>query len=326
MAARFSRPDRRVLRGDAACTRLVRRAGPSGGARHAGRSPAATVVYPRRDLLPVDGRHHLRQPRPALDLHDRRASGHPRRQRRGSGDAGSQAGQGDGGGRAGRQPLPCPRDRPGPARPGRAHRGDARQCPGRKAAATAHADHPGARVRGAGGGGAALDRGSAGDRGLAHHHRRHCALHPDVGVRAQHDDDDRAGRRDRLLAAGGHPIPRGAGAGRAAANRRGQHARDRGTRGDHLGAHRIRRLRRAAVHAADRNAECRDRRAHCGGRGGTTLDHPAPRPARGARAGDRPAEVARASAHVVPRAAGLGEVGPQPEPAPDPGAVATEAR
>ena len=36
------------------------------------------------------------------------------------------------------------------------------------------------------------------------------ADHADVGLRAEHDHDDRSGRGHRLLAAGGHPVPGGA--------------------------------------------------------------------------------------------------------------------
>ena len=104
-----------------------------------------------------------------------------------------------------------------------------------------------------------------------------------------------------------------------AAGRRGQHAGDRGPGGHHVGTHRVVGLRRPAADAADRDPERRHRRAHRGGRGGAALDHPAPRPARRARPRDRPAALAGAPAHLVPRAAGVGEVGPHAEPAPDPG-------
>ena len=60
-------------------------------------------------------------------------------------------------------------------------------------------------------------------------------------------------------------------AGRTAPDRRGQHARDRRARGDHLGTDRRGRIRRAPAHAADRDPECRHRRSHRGGGGGAAF-------------------------------------------------------
>ena len=85
-----------------------------------------------------------------------------------------------------------------------------------------------------------------------------------------------------------------------------------GSRGHHVGPHRGGRIRRPPVHPADRDPERRDRWAHRGGGGGAALHHPPPRPARGAGPRDRPAQVARPTARLVPRAAGVGEVGPHP--------------
>ena len=60
----------------------------------------------------------------------------------------------------------------------------------------------------------------------AGHHRGHRALHADVGLRAQPDDDDRARRGHRLLAAHRDPVPRGAEP-RAPAARGGAHGPSR---------------------------------------------------------------------------------------------------
>ena len=116
------------------------------------------ALHPRPRLLPLHRRHHLPQPGPSRHVRDRGARGHARRQRGRAGAAGAGAGAGDPGAHARRRPLPGAGDRPRPARPRRAHGGDAGQRRRGEAAPAAHAGDPGARVRRAGGGGAAADR------------------------------------------------------------------------------------------------------------------------------------------------------------------------
>ena len=134
------------------------------------------------------------------------------------------------------------------------------------------------------------------------------------------------GRRHRLLAAGGDPVPGGAGAAAHGGERR------RSTRWSTAGRAVITSGLTVVVGFGAllltpliETRSVGHRRAHRRGGGGPALDHAAPRPARAARPRDRPAPLAGPPARLVPRAAGVGEVGPHAEPPPDPRHGATAA-